>query len=175
MMLILAPIFLVIGCSTDGDPIALQAFDVQTDSGPVNGSELAAGTASVDAAISKPVSPKNQVVENCRIVQAAVEAWAADNGGLYPWSSSHANALGYTFYDYLPVGQLLVNPFTFARTEPVYGAAAQQGQTGYLPISCGGQAMGYVITGVTHGFVTSVVIERRCDGTISESIGSGTR
>jgi hypothetical protein len=48
----------------------------------------------------------------------------------------------------LPQNQHLPNPFTRALTEPVDGAAASYGETGYEPVVDGaGVAIGYVITG----------------------------
>jgi hypothetical protein len=48
----------------------------------------------------------------------------------------------------LPAASNLKNPFTRAATEPVDGAAATAGQTGYQPVVDGaGTNMGYVITG----------------------------
>jgi hypothetical protein len=48
----------------------------------------------------------------------------------------------------LPDGMLLVNPAYFCRTEPVNGAAAVPGQTGYMvAINAQHQPTGYLITG----------------------------
>jgi hypothetical protein len=80
------------------------------------------------------------VVENCRSVRAAAEAYAAQNGG--------ENPTGRTVQDYLPEGRLLENPYTHAITEPVWGAAAASpGQTGYVCILYG-ESRGYTIDGI---------------------------
>ena len=49
--------------------------------------------------------------------------------------------------DLLDGGRLLVNPFTCAATEPVDGAAATPGATGYLAIRVLAEPRGYTITG----------------------------
>jgi hypothetical protein len=51
----------------------------------------------------------------------------------------------------LPGGQRLENPFTHANTEPINGAAATEGQTGYQPIQQNGVNVGYTITGAGKG------------------------
>jgi len=72
------------------------------------------------------------VVRNSLAVGNAADAWAADNGGDYPHNFSDVNALGKTMYDYFPGGRLMENPFSRAATEPVMGAAASAGSTGYM-------------------------------------------
>ncbi len=89
------------------------------------------------------------VKSNCHTTQLAAEDNSVQNNGIYP-----ANAAA--IVPSLPAvpgggggGALLVNPFTNARTEPVDGAAASAGQTGYAvfvdPVS--GANTGYTITG----------------------------
>ena len=83
---------------------------------------------------------------NAAIIQIAVEDWSQENGGGYPYNTNQASAAGHSLIDYLPDGQLLANPFHLAKTEPVDGAAAAQGQVGYLPIHADGWSVGYVVT-----------------------------
>jgi type II secretory pathway pseudopilin PulG len=80
------------------------------------------------------------VKSNCHTVQLAAEDYAVQNNGLY--SGVVANLV-----PMLPGGLALANPFTKAATEPVNGAAATSGQTGYVPIAQGGVNVGYTITG----------------------------
>ena len=84
------------------------------------------------------INKEQAVVRNCLAVRNAADAWAADNGGDYPFNFSHVNSLGKTVYDYLPGGQLLENPFIQMATEPVMGAAASTGSTGYIPCDLDG-------------------------------------
>jgi len=77
---------------------------------------------------------------NCHTVQLAAEDFAVQNDGVY--SAVVANII-----PMLPGGVALENPFTKAATEPVDGAAATPGQTGYVPIVQGGANVGYTITG----------------------------
>jgi type IV pilus assembly protein PilA len=77
---------------------------------------------------------------NCHTVQLAAEDFSVQNDGVYS-----ANVAG--FQAALPSGALLTNPFTKAVTEPVDGAAATPGQTGYVVIAQGGTNVGYTING----------------------------
>jgi hypothetical protein len=75
---------------------------------------------------------EQSVIDNCLTVIAAVEAFAADNGGVYPYNGTTKTPAGQTVGDYLPEGLLLVNPYTGVRTEPQWvGAPANPGQTAY--------------------------------------------
>lgn len=101
-----------------------------------------------DGIIEIPRSMKEQVLENCLLVQASVERFAAENGGRYPYNTADATPAGDTLIDLLPGGMLLENPFHHHRTEPVDGAAAVPGQTGYMcAVNSQGNATGYLITG----------------------------
>jgi prepilin-type N-terminal cleavage/methylation domain-containing protein len=83
---------------------------------------------------------------NCHTVQLAAEDFAVQNDGVY--GGAVANII-----PMLPDatgdgnGDALENPFTKARTEPVDGAAANPGETGYVPIVDAGVNVGYTITG----------------------------
>ncbi len=77
---------------------------------------------------------------NCHTVQLAAEDFAVQNDGVYP-----ANVAAFSAS--LPSGALLENPFTKAATEPVDGAAATAGQTGYVVVAQGGANVGYTING----------------------------
>jgi len=83
--------------------------------------------------ISTPPTKDEITIENSYITRDAVEAFAAANGGLYPLNSSQRIADGRQVVDFLPGGQLLVNPYTGSRTSPSIGSAAgSRGQTGYV-------------------------------------------
>lgn len=78
---------------------------------------------------------------NCHTVQLAAEDLSVQNNGVY--GAAVAN-----FSGSLPGGALLTNPFTKAATEPVDGAAASAGQTGYVVVTdANGTNVGYTITG----------------------------
>jgi prepilin-type N-terminal cleavage/methylation domain-containing protein len=97
------------------------------------------------------------VKENSHTVQLAAEDWSVQSGGIYPADVTDVNpTTGLTIIDMLPLSTNLTNPFTQAQSEPVDGAAASAGQTGYEPALDGaGTVEGYIITGFGHsGTVT---------------------
>jgi type IV pilus assembly protein PilA len=89
------------------------------------------------------------VKSNCHTVQLASEDFAVQNDGVYAADvDADATPGGDTITDMLPQGLNLQNPFTKAATEPVNGAAANPGETGYVPIvDAAGTNVGYTITG----------------------------
>jgi prepilin-type N-terminal cleavage/methylation domain-containing protein len=97
------------------------------------------------------------VKENSHTVQLAAEDWSVQSGGIYPSDLTAVNPMsGLTIIDMLPLSTNLTNPFTQAKSEPVDGAAASAGQTGYEPaLDSAGTVEGYIITGFGHnGTVT---------------------
>jgi len=97
------------------------------------------------------------VKSNCHTVHIASEDFSLLNNGIYALDiDTDAASSGETIADLLPRGGLLVNPFTKAATEPVNGAAADPGETGYEPIVSDGVCVGYNITGV--GKVAGAVV-----------------
>ncbi len=97
------------------------------------------------------------VKSNCHTVQIASEDFAIQNGGIYAADVDiDTTPSGSTLVDLLPKSRLLTNPFTRVETEPVNGAAADPGETGYLPIVQNGVPAGYNITGV--GKVAGTVV-----------------
>jgi len=82
---------------------------------------------------------------NGEIVKIAVEDWAKENGGTYPFNIYQLNRMGHSVIDLLPGEHLLVNAFTFMPTEPVDGLAACAGQIGYMVTVKDRINMGYVI------------------------------
>jgi prepilin-type N-terminal cleavage/methylation domain-containing protein len=89
------------------------------------------------------------VKANSHTVQVAAEDFAVQNEGLYAADLTDLTLMGTTIIDALPQNQRLNNPYTRVRTEPVDGAAANDGETGYEPIVDGnGTNVGYVITGM---------------------------
>lgn len=124
-----------------------------------------------DGAVSKPVSKKLQVVINSRIVQAAVEAFAARNDGIYPKDLGDRTPAGDTVIDLLPEGMLLENPYWEVRAVPHDGTAAQEGEVGYCRVSCDGMNKGYYITACGAGATPIVTLYKNCSGEIAEIIG----
>jgi prepilin-type N-terminal cleavage/methylation domain-containing protein len=92
------------------------------------------------------------VKANSHTVQLAAEDFAVQNNGTYASDLTDLTMSGVTIIDALPQNQRLPNPYTRALTEPVDGAAASIGETGYEPVVDGsGNNVGYVITGVGNG------------------------
>ena len=92
------------------------------------------------------------VKSNSHAVQVAAEDFAVQNNGQYAADLADATPAGATLIDALPQNQRLSNPFTRARTEPVDGAAAALGETGYEPVVDGlGMNVGYIVTGQGSG------------------------
>ena len=86
--------------------------------------------------------------QNCHTVQLAAEDFSIQNGAVYADDvDADATSGGETIMSMLPGGAALDNPFTKAATEPINGAAATPGQTGYAPITQNGVNVGYTITG----------------------------
>ena len=99
--------------------------------------------------VTEPLSPEEaQVIANCLAVQQAVEAFAAQDGGVYPSNVGvDVTPSGQTVVDLLPGGLNLENPFTTAFNQPVDGVAGLIGETGYAPDNQGPLTVGYQITG----------------------------
>lgn len=88
------------------------------------------------------------VKANCHTVQLAAEDFAVQNDGVYAGNvGADTTPNGDTIIDMLPGGALLDNPFTRAATEPVDGAAATAGQSGYVVVVQNASNVGYTITG----------------------------
>ena len=88
------------------------------------------------------------VKSNCHTVQLAAEDFAVQSDGVYAANTAaDLTPFGDSIVMMLPGGVALENPFTKAATEPVDAAAAQPGETGYLPVVQGGVNVGYTITG----------------------------
>ena len=86
---------------------------------------------------------------NCHTVQLAAEDFAIQNQGIYASTIADAGTAGLSIMNLLPGGQPLENPWTMANSEPINGAAAAAGQTGYRPVQSNGVNVGYIIDG--HG------------------------
>jgi len=85
---------------------------------------------------------------NCHTVQLAAEDFAVQNDGVYAGNvAGDVTPAGQTIVQMLPGGVLLENPFTKLASEPIDGAAAAPGVTGYLPIIQNAVNVGYTITG----------------------------
>jgi type IV pilus assembly protein PilA len=89
------------------------------------------------------------VKSNCHTVQLAAEDFAVQNQGVYAADvATDTTPGGDTITTMLPGQVSLENPFTRVASEPVDGAAAQPGETGYAPIVQNNVNVGYDITGV---------------------------
>jgi prepilin-type N-terminal cleavage/methylation domain-containing protein len=98
------------------------------------------------------------VKSNCHTVQLAAEDFAVQNDGVYAADvDADVTPSNQTITDMLPGGALLDNPFTKAATEPVNGAAANPGESGYAPIAQNGVNVGYTITGVGKTANTTII------------------
>ena len=86
---------------------------------------------------------------NCHTVQLASEDFAVQNDGVYAANVGVDVTVpgGDTMTALLPGGVLLDNPFDKVADQPIDGAAAAAGETGYAPIVQGGVNVGYTITG----------------------------
>ena len=95
------------------------------------------------------ISPMEALnMSNCRTLQLAAEEFARRNNGEYPSNiSCDVTPSGESLIDLLPGGELMMNPMTDCRTEPVDCSAAMSGQVGYLPVVLNSRNNGYVITG----------------------------
>ena len=89
------------------------------------------------------------VKSNCHTVRLTAEDFAVQNLGNYAMDVNvDTTPLGDTMLNLLPGGALLEDPFTKAVTEPVPGAAANPGETGYqVFIDATLTPVGYTITG----------------------------
>ena len=87
-----------------------------------------------------------RVTANCYTLEEALKAHMEDNEGICPEDvCTDTNRVGLTLIDYLPDRQLMENPFTGERTEPILGIASEQGQTGYyLPFPIGRPCFYYI-------------------------------
>ena len=101
-----------------------------------------------------PVAPEvtmnDLIVANSETVRDAVEAYALENNGVYSTVSIQRNLANKKLQDYLPNGELLVNPYTGWTTEPSIGAHPHEvGDTGYIAlVNSEGIPNGYVINGL---------------------------
>jgi len=97
---------------------------------------LLGGSDDGDMALPKQRRPKptrdDLVIRNCRLVRDAAEAWAAESDGDYPGDPESRNTSGHTLIDFLPGGMYLVNPFDGTRSQPLYLAWGNPGDTEYL-------------------------------------------
>ena len=168
-ILCLLPVLFVLACSGDNGPVTSNGGEATE---PPTTARIAQTIPSADESlvIERPESltPRDQIVRNCQLVQAAAEAFAAENHGEYPYTvSSDVTPLGNTLIDFLPDGILMVNPYWKARTEPCDGAAAVQGQTGYVVNVYDGAPRGYTITGCGPNYRWYFFIVREADGSLT--------
>ena len=88
-----------------------------------------------------------QVEDNARRVFEAAQEFALQNKGIFPTDANTATTqAGETLRDLL--GDEIINPYTQVRNEPINGAAATRGQTGYQVLTDGIGIIGCTVTGV---------------------------
>jgi hypothetical protein len=116
---------------------------------------------------------EEMVSENCRIVQEAVEAYAAENNVYYyPADVYYDYSLaGHSLIELLPGGSYLRNPFSNCLCEPRDGRATRWGETGYEALSPAGWCVGYKITGA--GRDGSVLVRITNIGSSNEAMVTG--
>ena len=118
---------------------------------------------------------EQQVVENCRTVQAAAEQFATLNDGNYPTDNTDLTPDSLTLIDLLPGGQMLLNPYSGERNSPVSGGANRPGDVGYLGFRCDATIGSFAITGVGETAGDRIVtIRRTCTGGLVEWLGDYT-
>ena len=84
------------------------------------------------------------VIANCYTVQAAIEAFAAENNGEYPSDLYDRSLAGNRLLDLLPGGTRLENPFTKKLTEPSdFKFPVYPGQTVFRSASTGYLIVGF--------------------------------
>jgi type IV pilus assembly protein PilA len=84
------------------------------------------------------------VKSNCHNTALAAEDFAVQNSGFY---AATVGPLRGFFTDPVGVAGFLKNPYSQALTEPVDGAAAAPGETGYVVVAQAGANVGYWISG----------------------------
>ena len=143
----------IVGCEKEPAVYAPNMPDVAMDA-----SRVVMSNDDDSGKLEIPKSLKEKILENCLTVQAAVEEFAAANGGYYPNSLAARTPAGDTVIDLFPEGMLLMNPVYFCRCEPVDGAAAVPGQAGYMcAVNREGKVTGYLITGYgMHGEIVQL-------------------
>lgn len=123
LIIILSLIVAAFGCSRDASVVDIPQPEPQT-------------------------SDESIVAANCRVLESAVQSFAAENDGIYPGDvDSDTSGAGNTVLDLVPQGALADNPFSLKPTAPVNGAASSPGAIGYAPITESGFNVGYLVTG----------------------------
>jgi prepilin-type N-terminal cleavage/methylation domain-containing protein len=83
----------------------------------------------------------------CHTTQLAIEAFSTENDGVYPQTTASVLPSGNTLVDLLPGGQLMLNPWTNAASEPHDGAPALMGEVGFTALVTAGVVTGYTVVG----------------------------
>lgn len=123
------------------------------------------------------LTKEDSVIANCYVLRDALEEWKVANFGLYPrygtdrlygdWAIPFSGTAA--FMDFLPGGQLLINPYTGLQTEPLFDRLpGEAGQIGYWPLFVRGQywfglsylILGYRIVALGEDWETLLVIEK---------------
>lgn len=87
------------------------------------------------------------LASDCRTIQLALEAFANENGSLYPKDIRYDRTpSGKYVRDFLEDGQWPTNPYTGAINKPVNRSAGYIGEIGYEVIELGGWNVGYILS-----------------------------
>jgi hypothetical protein len=79
-----------------------------------------------------PLTKDDSVAANCQITFDALVAYTVINSGAVPPSIYTELPDGRTVVDFLPDGQLLVNPYNGLRAVPIHARGAIPGDTGWV-------------------------------------------
>ena len=113
---------------------------------------LAACGKDADTPQAPPATPEptlgELVIQNCYLLRDALEEAALVNNGRYPTRDWQVLLDGSTLEDHFPNGEMLVNPFTGIRSEPIPTQPSDSGSTGWITMDGG---TGYLIEGVGTG------------------------
>ncbi len=98
--------------------------------------------------IPPAVPADSLLVAQCRLLEDAVEAFAAANDGEYPRNlDSDTLETGESVLDLMTGSGVYINPYTDEETGPVNGQATEPGTIAYEPVTVEETIYGYTITG----------------------------
>lgn len=91
-----------------------------------------------------PPTTDELMIADCHVVQDALEAFAEENSGQYPWRLDDQSTAGNKFVTFLPEGKPLTNRYTGLATAPVFHNPQWPGEIGVMTF---GEIGDYTITG----------------------------
>jgi len=99
----------------------------------------------------------DSVKANAHLVRDAAEAFAAANGGVYARDVHESLPDGRNLIDFLPDGQMLLNPYTYLKDSPEPHLGWEPGDVGYTYFR-GVSPFGYQINGVGADYENIIVL-----------------